>query len=352
MGVLARNWRIVASLVFAVVIVGGAYELAAGVASPRQAQASTETAILQKLATRDSNGDGLPDWEKVLYGIPVNSTTTDYYHLGMTDAQAVARGLIVPKAIANLPTSASSTAAQTTSTSTLAAGLPPPPGQGTLTAAFAKNFLANYLAAKQNAGGAALSQAQIQAVASQSLSQLSAAVSVPADFKTLSDLQTTSSTPASLKQFAAEVAAISNANAANATTTELQYMKEAVNGDGTAQAVAHIASIAKMYRKVAVGMAALPVPQSLASADLQVINASARLSQILNEFTQVQSDPLTVMLALQQYPNAVQALGNGFIAVHQTYTNAGVTLAPGTPGASFVNLIPEIAAAQASSTGP
>ena len=347
MGGMARSWRVVIAMLFSAALVAGAYELASGVASPPTAQASSESAALQAIATKDSNGDGLPDWEKVLYGIPLTSTTTDYFHLGMTDGQAVARGLIVPKAIANLPLAATTTSSMVTDSS-----LPPPPAPGTLTAAFAQNFFTLYLAAKQANGGANLSQTQLQTIATEALNQLSASVTAAPDFKNLQDLSVTAATDSnSLKSFANAAGAVFLANTANASTSEVNYLRDAVQNNDTG-ALVHIAMIAKAYRDTATGLAALPVPSTLAPYDLAIINALARLSEILTDFTKVNSDPLSAMLALQQYPNAVQALGNGFIGVNSVYVTANVTMAPTDPGAQFVNLIPEIAASQATSTKP
>ncbi len=123
MGQILPNWRITLAVLFSIVLIGGSFLLAHSVESPQVAQASTETALLQAIATKDSSGDGLPDWEKSLYGIPLNASTTDYFNLGMTDGEAVAKGLIVPKAVADIPTTASA------SSSLSADGLPAPQTQ-------------------------------------------------------------------------------------------------------------------------------------------------------------------------------------------------------------------------------
>ena len=128
---------------FSVALVGGAYFLARGFESPRAAEASTETELLKAIATKDSDKDGLPDWEESLYG--TDPRLTDTFKLGMTDGEAVAKGLIVPKAIADIAVTPSSPA------SLDADGLPPPPAEGTLTAAFAKSFFTLFIAAKQKA---------------------------------------------------------------------------------------------------------------------------------------------------------------------------------------------------------
>ena len=132
MGQILQNWRVLIAAFFAAVLIIGSFMFARSVASTPIAQASTETALLQAIATRDSDGDGLPDWEEALYG--TDPRITDTFKLGMTDGAAVAKGLIVPKAIADIRVTMSAPV------SIGSDGLPPPPAEGTLTAAFAKNF--------------------------------------------------------------------------------------------------------------------------------------------------------------------------------------------------------------------
>ncbi len=338
MGKISGTWRIVGATLLSAVFVVGAYVFAQGVGAPPVAEASTETALLQALATKDSNGDGLPDWEKVLYGIPVNATTTDYFHLGMTDGEAVARGLIVPTAIANI-------SAATSSPSASDGSLPPPPAAGTITAAFTKNFLTLYLSAKQANGGAPLSQTDTMTIAQEALNQLAQMVTAAPNFKSAQDLTVSGSGPDALKAFAAAAGAIFAKNTSNATTSEINYLKYAVEGND-ASALTHIASIAKAYRDIAAGLAVLPVPEELSTTDLMLINALARISQITSDFTRANTDPLATILALKQYPQAVLALNTAFTYIGTTYKDAGITLPAGTPGASFVNLITDIAANQ------
>ncbi len=341
MGQILRNWRIIAATAFSAVLLIGAYALARGFDTPNVAQASTETALLQAIATKDSTGDGLPDWEKSLYGIPIDATTTDYFHLGMTDGEAVAKGLIVPKAIADIPASATTTAS---SADVVDPSLPPAPAEGTLTDAFAKNFFTLYINAKEAKGGD-LSADDTNAIAQQALASLAQAVTLAPDFKSLSGLAVSGSGSDALKAFAISAEAISAKNKADAVKSEIFYLQDAVqNNDPTA--LAHIASIAKSYRDTAVGMAALAVPAELAPTDLALVNALMRLSQITEDFTSVNADPLATMLAIQQYPDAILALGNAFISVSNIYKTAGIIIPAGAPGASFVNLIADVAADQ------
>jgi hypothetical protein len=339
MGQILPSWRVTLATLFAGVIIVGAFLLAQGIQSPPVAQASTESALLQAIATKDSTGDGLPDWEKALYGIPLDASTTDYFHLGMTDGEAVAKGLIVPQAIADIPT------ATATPVSLGTDGLPPAADPGTLTASFSQEFLSLYLSAKEANGGAALSDTDTANIASQAMDALSSSVTTTPDFKSASDLTLATSSPEALQIFAAEAQAVMAENAASETETEITYLNDAVENND-ASAIPHIADIAKSDRDSAVGLAALPVPASIAADDLFLINSLMRLSEIINDFTLVNSDPLAAMLALQQYLQATQNLWQAFANIGAAYASAGVVLPNGTPGAAFVNVIANTTAAQ------
>ncbi len=340
-GRIFKYWRIVAAALFSAVIVVGAFLLARGIESPQVVQASTESALLQAIATKDSDHDGLPDWEEALYGTDPHNPDT--FHLGMTDGEAVARGLIVPKAIADVPVATSSP----DGSRIVDPSLPPVPADGTITAAFAKEFLTLYAAAKQANSGADLSEADTSNIANQAISALAASFAPAPDFKSAQDLKVSGSGPDALKAFAVSAEAVLNKNTSTATTSEINYLKEAIqNNDDTA--LTQIAAIAKVYRDSATGLAVLPVPQELAGADLALVNAMMRLSEITTDFSHADTDPLAAMLALGQYAQAATSLGTAFVDIGKAYAAAGVILPAGAPGASFVNVISDITASQPS----
>jgi len=333
MGRILSHWKVTASILLSAVLILGAYFLTRSIKSPLLAQASTEAALLQAIATRDSDGDGLYDWEEVLYG--TSPSTIDTFSLGMSDGEAVAKGLVVPKAIADVPVAASSESGVPIDPS-----LPPPPPAGTLTAAFAENFFLSYLQAREAKGGD-LSEQELTALTDEILNSLASSIQTAPDFKTAGDLVISGSGVDGLKQFAAAAEAVFLSNTSNSSKSEILYLADAVEKNDTS-ALEHIASRAKAYRSTAAGLAALSVPRELAADDLMLINALARLSEIMIDFTRVNDDPLAAILALHQYPDAVQKLGTALINFHTIYLNAGVVLKEGEPGASLVNIIPDI----------
>lgn len=345
-GIIPENWRIIAATLFSAALVTGAYILARGVESPTAAQASTETALLQAIATKDSDGDGLPDWEEALYGTDPHIADTN--RLGMTDGEAVAKGLIVPKAIADIKVATSSS--ENSSINYAAAGLTPP-SEGSLTDAFAKNFFTLYVAAKQANGGATFSDTDIASLQNQALSSLTTSITTAPDFKSLGDLTIRGEGAEALKAFAVQAEAIFKKNKSNATTSELIYLQYATENND-AVALSHLVAIAKSFRNSAAGLVALPVPRELASADLALINAMMRVSEIDNDFTRVEVDPLTTMLALQQFTQAEQALWDAFAGMGSAYSEAGINIPKGTPGASFLKVITDMSIEQTATLKP
>lgn len=338
-----QNWRILAAALFSAVLVVGAYMFARGVESPQVAQASTESALLNAIAIKDSDGDGLPDWEESLYG--TDPHIADTFHLGMTDGEAVAKGLIVPKAIADISVATSSPSSFDSN------GLPPAPAEGTLTNAFAKKFFSLYLEARQANGGADLSESQMNDVANESIKSISSIVTIAPDYKSIKDLTISGSGADALKTFAASAEAVFAKNNPSTSKSEILYLKDALEKNDTT-AFEHISSIAKAYRDSAVGLVALPVPAELAQTDLALINAMMRISRIATDLTHVNDDPLAAILALQQYSQAMRSIGTAFINIGKIYMTAGISIHAGTPGTFFVNLIKNAADKQSLSAKP
>lgn len=335
MGDIFRNWRISAAALFSVVIIAGAYALAKDAERPPVAQASTEAELLRAIAMKDSTGDGLPDWEKTLYGIPLNATTTDYFHLGMTDGEAVAKGLIVPKAIADLPASVQTAGSR--GLDYASAGLTPP-AEGSLTDAFSKSFFTYYIAAKQQNAGRDLSTAEIQSIADRSLQALSTSITLAPDFKSAEDILASGSGREAMRAYAAAAEGVLKKNPIRATMSEAGYLQAAIEKNDT-KALASLAELAKTYRGIGVGLSALAVPPEIASTHLAIVNAVIRLSEIDNDFSRVNIDPLGAMYALQQYPEAETQAEQAFAALADAYAKEGVVFKKGEAGSAYVNLI-------------
>lgn len=341
--VSSPQWRVLVAAGISTVLIIGAYFLARGFGSPESVKASSESELLQAIATKDTDGDGLPDWEEALFG--TDPKKTDTFNLGMTDGEAVAKGLIVPKAIADAGT------ATTTPSVVIGDDSLPTPVEGTLTAAFAKSFYTLYIAAKQAKGGADLTQDDLSNIAKQAIANLSDSVKASPDFKSASDLTISGSGAEAMKAFAISAEAVLLKNTNIATKGTLALLKDAITNNDQS-AYEQLASLAKGFRGSAAGLAALPVPRELASTDLLLINTLMRMGEITSDFVHADTDPLAAILALQQYLETAQNLGKAFIDLGRIYAAADIWLPNGTPGASFVNMIANIETKQAAAKKP
>jgi hypothetical protein len=338
MGRILQHWRIPVATLFSVALIVGAYVLARGIESPPVAQASAETALLQAIAKKDSDNDGLPDWEEALYG--TNPNNSDSFNLGMTDGEAVAKGLIVPKAIADIQNATSSPASVSPDSS-----VPKAAAAGSITDTFAKNFFTLYLATKQANGGNALSQVQVSTLAEQVMNQLAAGISLAPDFKSKADIKVSGAGADALRAYAIQAEDVFRAQGVQLPKNELQYLQDAVQNND-ASALDNIQKIATAYRASAAGLAVLAVPEELADIHLALVNALARLGGGSGDFARSKTDPIAAMLALKQYPGAVGILAQTFKDIGNMYASEQITLPAGTPGASFVNVSTNVAAKQ------
>ena len=313
------------ALAVAIAFVLWAYVSAVGFAHPSLARATTETELIKSITAKDSDGDGLPDWEETLYGTDPHKVDTR--GLGKTDGEAVAEGLIVPKAVADLPAPADAT-----STTATNLGLSSP-GEGSLTDIFSKNFFSIYLAAK-DAAGRELTKDEISNLAANAVEKLTASVKPPADFRTARDIRVEGSGADALRTYAATAETVFATHTTNYPKSELEYLKEAV--DGNTAALENVRDIAAAYRAIASGLAALTVPIEVRDAHVALVNALAGVGVLANDFTKYDTDPLLVMLATTQYANVVTHLHDAFVNLADVYAKAHVTFSQDEVGAHFV----------------
>jgi hypothetical protein len=329
---LHKNWMILAALAIAVALVVGAYLLAFGTTLAPSAEATTETELLKAITIKDSDGDGLPDWEELLYR--TDPHTIDSRGLGMSDGEAVAKGLIVPPVSVDIapPPASGQSAAEL--------GLPSP-SEGSLTDIFAKNFFVLYLSAKQEVGRE-LTEDEVALLATKAIEGLAGSVTVNADLYTAADITVAGAGSEALRAYASAGQAVLTTHSTNYPKSEVEYLAEAVKGD--ASALEPIRKIATAYHNIARGLVALPVPVEVRDAHLTLVNALAAIGNTTSDFGRYDTDPLTTLLAVAQYRAAVKKMINSFVAIDEVYKAANVTFSESEAGESFVGVISNLQA--------
>jgi hypothetical protein len=276
------------------------------------AQAGTTDDLLKAIATKDSDGDGLPDWEEALYGTDPHKVDT--FGLGMTDAQAVAKGLIVPKAATPAATVTASGTDSTASSTPADAGIPGnAPAPGSLTEQFAQLFFTQYMAAQESAqaSGTTFSSDDVATFVTSAIQQLQQSLPQQDAF-TFGEVLPKS---------------------------ELAYLNDAVaNNDTTA--IDNITKISKAYTNIANAFMKLPVPTELAASHLALANAFAQMGVVTGQLAALNRDPILTSLGLANYTGDATAMRDGFVGLATALMNGGVVLKPSDPGYSMESITP------------
>lgn len=321
----SRKSVIFLSLGIAAAVIVGAYLASGhGLGNPGVASAESTNDILKAYAAKDTDNDGLPDWEEALYGTDPNNAHS--VRADITDGQAVAQGIATPRY--------SGQPAAATSTEDLAAEVPGnAPAAGSLTQQFAILFYNNYITTR---GDAPPSPAAMQSFVQSAVDEL-VKTQVRPDAFTQSDLKVSGTGASALQSYAASAEAALAANAVHTDYGEMTYFEDAVQKND-ANAIKNIGLISKEYEDTAVALTKIPVPQEAASAHLSLVNAMARVGATIGDLSTVGEDPIRAMVALGAYPDDAQALADSFAGMNAVFVSNKVSIPGGTPGASFYHV--------------
>jgi hypothetical protein len=324
------------SLVVAVIVIGGAWVIS-GHHYPSFGVANAESSdeLLKAYAAKDTDGDGLPDWEEALYG--TNPNDAHSVRPNLTDAEAVAQGLVTPHY--------ADAVATTTTAESLAGEVPGDAAKpGSLTDQFAQQFFDNYVSTR---GGSVPSADDMQSFVANAVTQLQAA-QVRTDAFSAADMKVSGSGADALTEFAANADAAFAANTVQLPYDELTYFSDAVDkNDSTA--LANVKAIGAAYTGTAAALARASVPQELADSDLALVNAMARLGATITDLSTVNDDPIRAMLGLSNYPGDATALVQALAKAKAVYDQENVSIQSPASGWSFYHLL-TVAASTASST--
>ncbi len=330
MASFSRKTGIVGALALAGVLISGAYLLSdtSSFLKPSSVDAESTQALLQAYAQKDSDGDGLPDWEEALYGTdPHNAHSVSPT---LTDGEAVAQGLVKPKFT-------TATSAATSSTTPISVhGITAAPNS--LTDQFAQNLFGQYIS---QANGTAPSDADIAKYAQSAIQTLVQNHSHQ-DVYTLSNEHISNSNQNNLNTYAV---AAENALAVNTVATdknEIDYFSSAVNSNDPG-AIKALVQIGKAYTADGPTLMAITVPQESQYAHLELANSLMRLGEDVTDMSTFNDDPLRAYLGLAAYQQDSQSMLKAFTDEAAIFNSEQVTIKTGQAGYSFYNAIQDAA---------
>jgi hypothetical protein len=280
-----------------------------------RANATSTHDLLASYAAKDTDGDALPDWEEALYGTDPNNAHS--FQAGVTDGDAVARGLIKPEF------------ASATSTPVDINSIPgSTPAADTITDSFSRSFFESYLRSRTSTTPPT-SEELVAFVESQLNTLEQGRASAPA--YTASRVRVSGAGSDAAIAYAAAVEKILTSPSVPYTKNELTYYSDAVLQDD-AQALKAVQVIAKGYTDASRDVLGLPVPIEEQSAHLHLANALSAMGAVLTDMAALNTDPLRAMLGIGRYEAAHQQLTNAFIELTRALASSGATFTDGDPG--------------------
>ncbi len=319
----ARSIRLAAASLVAILMVSGAYVFSGPNPLSRIAEAQSAEELLREYAAKDTDTDGLPDWQEALYGTDPNNSES--FQAGISDGDAVAQGLVEPKVVVRAPQEATDPDSLPGTT----------PASSSLTDRFAQNLLAQYL---QNRGEQPPTQEEILTFVESSVADLSQS-SVSPDVFAASSVRVSGASGADA--LVAYAVSAQNAFAANtvpasiSSKNELSYFQDALRGDDSA--LEKIEAISEAYAAIGRGLMEVPVPADARQAHLTIANALMRLSETTGDMTALRSDPLRALMGIAMYEKQGTGLQTGFANLAAIFSARQVTIPSGAPGYEIYN---------------
>ncbi len=268
------------------------------------------TPVIFQQNKKDSDNDGLADWEEVLWKTDPNNPDTDGD--GTPDGQEVKQGRDPTKAGPNDKYS---------SESALTASTTPPIDINNETDNLARNFISDYLSYKV-AGGANLDQASkdklVQSLASGVDTQ------IPASEYTLSDIKTFSDTSkGALQNYSNQFLNILKKYSDPAPTMEIYYFRQMIENKDESM-IKELAKSVAIYEGLVKDFLNLPAPQDIKNAHLKMINNFSLLKVICEKFRDYSTDPIGSLVALQQYNTVITDLSDSAKGIEDFLKNKGI----------------------------
>lgn len=326
---VTKTFRIAGALVVAGVLMGGAYVLSGpSFLSSKIAGAESTEELLREYAAKDTDRDGLPDWQESLYGTDPNNQDSDGD--GVTDGEAAASGLLATQ---RLVTDTSQTPIPLESIPGVTAA------PGTLTDEFSRTFFEAYMS---NWKGTPLSKAEQDALVQQLLVSFSEkAQAKMLSSYTLSSVRATANV--SVLSYAGQVEAIIRANeVAEGAAQPIVLAEEFIEKDDRS-ALPKLKTLGTAYQTIAKQLIALSVPPELADEHLSLVRAFDTLARSTDAISRYEEDPLAVLGALALLQPASKDVVRSFQGIAPLILATGVPAA-GTPGALIVSVAQSVPA--------
>ena len=296
-------------------MIGGAYAFSGPTPWGRVVEAQSAEELLKEYAAKDTDTDGLPDWQESLYG--TDPRNPESFRAGMKDGEAAAQGLIEPKVAVRPPDEATDIESVP---GTAAA-------PSSITDRFAQAFLSQYL---NNRGESVPTVEEMNAFVQAGVSDLLAQGGSPAKYSERDIVLSSDSSDVGIRTYLAAMDVAFESHEIPGRKSELAYFSDALAGNSGA--LSSISDASAAYASIERDLMRIPVPNDLRRAHLAIANALAHLHEASADLAAMDEDPLRALVGLtfyEQYPDDLLA---GFANLYAVLQARQIVIPEGAPG--------------------
>jgi len=286
-------------------------------------------ALAAQITLKDTDNDGLRDWEESLWGTNINNPDTDGD--GTKDGAEIAanRNPAIPG-----PDDLLSVGTKTSKGSGEESGKTLTP-----TEKLAQRVFGKYLSLRQSGG--TLDEKNSVAIIDSALGEMSPYATV--NTYSASDLIIVKEENAvTIRTYGNVLGEIINRYGKPDVDNELVIVGVALNTND-AKKLSELSKITESYRAVISALAKTPVPQGAVVAHLSLLNSAEAVTVTITAMESLFTDPLTALTALQDYNAQSDNLAAALDRLDSYFRNNRITFSPDEPGAIF---FPELVATQ------
>ncbi len=323
------NKKFVFFVVLAFLIFGGGFWFFSKSNKPSEkplAAGNLKTAepIIAEELDKDSDNDGLKDWEEALWGTdPVNPDTDKD---GTLDGEEIKqdRNPLVPGPNDKLPKPSVNSNEETAS----------PEQPDTLTSALSKQLFAAYLTDKQSGGQ--ISGDQKQALLDSFMASLDSFNQTETkEVYTKSDLQISKNSDRNaIKEYGNNFALIIKKYFGPISENEMAVFQNALTKNNEKE-FEKLGPIAGAYRNTAREALSLTVPNDFSDSHLTIINGFIAIAKEIDILKNTAQDPTRSLLALKQYQTDVATTYASLKNLNNYFLTKGVVFLDNEPGILF-----------------
>ncbi len=325
----ARTVRITVASILALLMVGSAYFFTGPNPFGNVVEAQSAEELLKEYAAKDSDTDGLPDWQESLYGTDPNNPES--FQAGIQDGDAVAQGLVTPRVAVRED-------GEDTDLGTLPGTLPAPLS---LTDRFSQTLLKQFLL---NRGENPPTQEEIANFVQAGIADLVANSKPNATYGTADLVRANGAGREALLAYAVRAEQAIASENIRAELNELEYFSEVMKGDQTA--LAKIAQASDAYAATAQALIKVPVPEELRTSHLALVNSFMGMSAVTEDMAALETDPLRALVGIGLYANAAKQSVNALASQYRLFSARQARLNSNEQGAVFLGLLQDAATAQ------